>query len=282
MRRPFVILGAVAALALVVALLAPAVVPGLAPGATPGPSATLVPDVPVDDVVLAEARAIPIRTAALSASVAGTVSEIRVAVGGVVRAGDVLVLLDPGPIDAEIAVAQAAEIAANARAEQAAAASEQALQGVAVANAGVTQATAGVGAAEAARDLLPEDAVAARVRAADAEVEIARAALSAARSQLAGARAALTVARRAADAAAADAQRALASVASLELTRAGFTLVAPFDGTVAAVPAVAFERVVPGVVLVHLADSSGWRFETTDLGQAGAARCGPATASGSA
>lgn len=187
MRRLLLIVGAVLALVVVVVVLvAPGMVPGLSPGPTPGPSATLVPDVPVEDVLLAEARAVPVRTATVSAAVAGSVAEVRTALGAQVRAGDPLVLLDTSAVDAELAGARAALEGASARAQQAAAAADQALQGVAVASAGVTQATAGVRAASAARDLLPEDAEDARVRAADAEVEMARAALSAARSQLAG------------------------------------------------------------------------------------------------
>ncbi|MBM4409265.1 MAG: HlyD family efflux transporter periplasmic adaptor subunit, partial [Chloroflexi bacterium] len=146
------------------------------------------------------------------------------------------------------------------------------LEGVGAASAAVTQATAGVAAATAARDLVPEDAENARIRAADAEVEIARAALSGARSQLGAARAALTVACRAGDAAAADVERARAVVTGLEAARAKLTLTAPIDGAVAWLSVVRAEQVLPGVPLLRIADTSAWQFETTDLAQDGAVR----------
>ena len=326
MRRALVLAILVVAAGVAVVLLRPAIMgtPGTSPAATP------VPDVATSTDVVAEARAIPIRTASLGAAVSGTVTKV-VALGAKVAAGDTLIALDSGAADAQLVGAQAALNAATAQRDQADAAGTQADAAIAIAQAGVTQAEAGVAQAKAGvdqakagvaqakagvdqakatRDILPSgasnaqkrqaeavvngaqaqlDAATARVDAANAALDAADAALDAAnatvdvaqatlvqaRAQAESANAAKVVAKHAADVAEAERVRASSAVDAAEEARALYTVTAPFAGTVASVLIHEGELLPPGIVVVRVADMSGWTFETTDLAEAGAARIAP-------
>ena len=333
MRRALVLAILVVAAGVAVVLLRPAIMgtPGTSPAATP------VPDVATSTDVVAEARAIPIRTASLGAAVSGTVTKV-VALGAKVAAGDTLIALDSGVADAQLVGAQAALNAATAQRDQADAAGTQADAAIAIAQAGVTQAEAGVAQAKAGvdqakagvaqakagvdqakatRDILPSgasnaqkrqaeavvngaqaqlDAATARVDAANAALDAADAALDAAdaaldaanatvdvaqatlvqaRAQAESANAAKVVAKHAADVAEAERVRASSAVDAAEEARALYTVTAPFAGTVASVLIHEGELLPPGIVVVRVADMSGWTFETTDLAEAGAARIAP-------
>jgi len=294
------------------------------------PSATPVPQVATSTDIVAEARAIPIRTASLGVAVSGTVTKV-VALGAKVAAGDTLIALDSGSVDAQLVGAQAALNAATAQRDQADSAVTQADSAIAVAQAGVTQGQAavdqadagvtqakagvaqakagvaqgkaGVDQAKAARDILPSgasdaqkrqaqavvdgsqaqlDAATAGVDAANAGVVAANAALAAAegalvqaRAQVQSANAAKVVAGHAAETAEAERLRAASAVDAAKHARALYTLTAPFAGTVSQVLIHEGELLGPGIVVVRIADTSGWTFETTDLAEAGVAQIAP-------
>ena len=276
-------------------------------------SPTPVGPVAVSSDVVAEGRAIPIRTASLGVLTGGAITQIAV-LGEAVKTGDPLLALDARQADASLAEAQAGLAAATARRDQAAAAVDQsgstidatqaavteahagvdqATAGVDQAKAGVDQAKARVDEAKAARDILPDgastaqkrqadavvtgaqaqlDAAIAGVDSANAAVDAATAGLKQAEAQLQSAQAAKVVAQATATTAEAERVGAAAAVDVARATRDQLTVRAPFDGSVAFVAARVGEVAPPGVVLVRIAETSAWTFETTDLGAAGAAR----------
>jgi multidrug resistance efflux pump len=244
--------------AVVITIAAVVVVVGVDPTASsPTASAgSTLPPIEVEDQVVADGRAVPVRSVALAVEVPGTVASVPVRLGQEVKAGDVLVRMDTAAIDAELAGATAAAAAAAARSAQAEASVTQATEQVKVAEANLEQAQA---ALETARDRNTgeDEAVAAR---------------SAARAQVRAARAALVGAQEAAEAAAAEATRAAAAVTSLEIAKDGLILVATFAGTVASLDARAGEQVAAGIPLVRIVDPSDWEFVTTDLDESGIAR----------
>jgi multidrug efflux pump subunit AcrA (membrane-fusion protein) len=251
-RRPVVI----AAIAIVAVVAVAAVVfgPGIVGGPGAGASPTPPPPVAVPDEVTVEGRAVPSRAAELAVAVAGTVADIPVEEGDAVRAGSVLLQLDAGAAQAELDAATSGLDAATARAEQAAAAVSQA-------QASVDQAEAALRSAQAAEDQVPSGASAAAKRQAAAQVDVAEASLAGARAQLAGAEAAA----RAADADQARAEAAR-DAASIGLDR--HTISAPFAGTVVSIPAEEGALVSPGVIVVRIADTAAWTFETTEVDEA--------------
>lgn len=251
-RRPVVIaVIAVVAVAVVAVLV---MGPGLVGGPGAGASPTAPPPVAVPDEVTVEGRAVPARAAELAVAVAGTVADIPVEEGDAVRAGAVLLELDAGAAQAELDAATAGLDAATARAEQAAAAVSQA-------QAGVDQAEAALRSAQAAEDQVPSGASAATKRQAAAQVDVAEAALAGAQAQLEGAQAAA----RAADADQARAEAAR-DAASIGLDR--HTISAPFAGTVVSITVEEGALVSPGIVVVRVADTSAWTFETTEVDEA--------------
>ena len=244
--------------AVVITIAAVAVVVGVNPTAS-SPTASAgssLPPIEVEDQVVADGRAVPVKSVELAVEAPGTVVAVPVRLGQEVKAGDVLVRMDAAAIDAELAGATAAAEAATARSAQAEASVTQAAEQVKVAEANVEQAQA---ALETARDRNTgeDEAVAAR---------------SAARAQVRAAKAALVGAQEAAKAAAAEATRAAAAVTSVDIAKDGLTLVAPFAGTVASLDARAGEQVAAGIPLVRIADTSDWEFVTTDLDESGIAR----------
>ena len=266
------------------------------------PSPTLVPPVPRGDEVIAEGRALPVRAAVLGVESPGVVVSVA-PLGAQVAEGDPLIVLDPAAETAQVAQAEAgldaataALAQAQAAADQAAAAADAATAGVArataeldVARHGVTRSQAGLDEAEAARDALPDTASSALERQAKAVVQGAQAGLEQARSSRTAAEAVLaqTEAEAARAAAARDAAESAVAVAEAEVARAQAalsgaqgvlarrTVTAPFAGTVAASILAPGEYATPGLPIMRLGDPTGWIFETTDLGTAGAARIMP-------
>jgi len=251
-----IVVAVLAAIALTVVVVA--VIAGVGSG-SPAPSASSgasQPPVPIADQIVADGRAVPTRTAELTAEVPGTVATVPVELGQQVASGTTLVTIKTDAIDIDIAGASAAAEAATARSEQAAASVKQAAEQVAVAQADADRAQAALATARD-RNVGEDEAAAAR---------------DAARAQVRAAKAGLTAAQAGAKAADADARRAATAVASLEDTKAGYTLAAPFAGTVASIGASVGQQVSPGQVLVRIADTAAWVFETTDLDESGIAR----------
>ncbi len=269
MRRPaFLALLAV----LLIAIVAGGwLVLGRGGGATASPGAS-IPPVPPSTEVTADGRAVPARYAELGVAAPGSVVAVLVAAGDEVKSGDPLVRLDDTAARADVDAAMATVTAAEATAAQASAGVTQAEAGVAQAQAGVAGARAGVDRANAAHDAVPSGAPTSRKRIADADVAAARAALDAAQGAQRGARAALTGAQEAGAAADAEVTRAKAGLVGAQDALARLTLTAPFDGTVASLDARVGERAAPGVALVRVADTSGWRIETTNLDETTVAR----------
>ena len=83
------------------------------------------------------------------------------------------------------------------------------------------------------------------------------------------------VAQHAAEAAEAARVQASSAVDTATAARALYTVTAPFAGIVSSVLIHEGDFLAPGVVVVRIADTSGWTFETTDLAEAGAARIAP-------
>jgi multidrug resistance efflux pump len=243
---------------------------GRTPGSDAAASPTL-PPVPPSTSVVADAKAVPIRRAELSAPAgAGTVAEVLVAPGATVAADAPLVRFDSSLANADVASAQAALAGADAEADRATAAVAQAEAQVEAATASIEEAKAGVTAADAQRDGTPSGTRARR--AANAEVSRAIAAVDAARAQRDAARRAVDVATAASAAATAEQARAKAAVVAAEATRDDLTVKAPFAGVVASIDARVGEDVAPGTIVARVADPSGWRFETTDLDETSVGR----------
>ena len=237
--------------------------------ATPAPS---IPPVPPSTEIVADGRVVPLRFAELGAAIPGTIVEVLAAEGDSVVAGAPLVRLDSAAAQAELDAATAAVATADAGVARAAAGVTQAAATVDAAEAAVDQAIAGVSRARAARDALPSSASSAQGRAADAEIDASRAALAGARANLRGARASAAAAAGAATAARAEVDRAKAGLAAAQAGLEQLTIAAPFAGTVASLDARVGERAAPGVVLVRVAGTTGWRIETTDLDETTVAR----------
>ncbi len=236
---------------------------GRAPGGDATASPTLPPVAPSTTVV-ADARAVPVRRAELSAPAgAGTVIEVLAAEGERVAAGAPLIRFDPVLAEADVASAKAALDAATANVTQAEAAAEQAAAQVDVATASIEEAKAAVIAADAQRDGTPSGSRARR--AANAEVSRAQAALDGARAQREVARHASDGADAAATAATAELARAQAAHDAAVAAQEDLTVTAPFAGVVASLAAQVGETVGPGTVVARIADPVGWQFETTDL-----------------
>ncbi len=87
---------------------------GAAPTPTPKPMPTL-PAIKVSSRVVAEGKVVPVKGAALSFSVAGTVSQVLVSVGERVNAGTVIARLDTRQLELQLAQAEANLAAAQAR-----------------------------------------------------------------------------------------------------------------------------------------------------------------------
>ncbi len=254
---------------------------------TAGP-APVLPPVRAAEEVVAEARVVPVRSASLSFSTGGVVSEIVVAEGDRVAAGQALIRLATArqlaarvaQAEAGLAQAQArlAELRAGARPEEIASAravheaAQQKLQ------------RGGTALHLAELDLHRTEQLYGDGAVARGDVDRARAAYDSARADLDAARADLRRAQAQLDLlehgvrpetlAAADAELAAAAAGRREavVALADTELRAPFAGAVAAVEVKVGEFVPPGVPVVRLADTSSWILETTDLTELGVAR----------
>jgi HlyD family secretion protein len=241
---------------------------GMVAGATPSPS---IGPVPAPDSVVSDGEVIPVRSVDLAPAGGGRVTTVA-AEGSQVRAGDVVLAIDPTQADAAIGVATAAVPIAEAQAAQAASAASQARGALTVAKYTREQAHATWDAAGATRDALPSGASKATKRAADANTRAAKAAYQAADAQWKAARVAVTTADDAAKAATAEVVRANAGVAQARAARAQLDVTAPFAGVVAFAGPSAGEVATPGVVAIRIADVSAWRVQTTNMDETGVAR----------
>lgn len=79
-------------------------------------------------------------------------------------------------------------------------------------------------------------------------------------------------------AAGAELDRATAGLSAAVVAAIQLTVTAPFAGTIASLDARVGEQAAPGIALVRLADTSGWRIETTDLDETTVARVAPGAA----
>ena len=154
--------------------------------------------------------------------------------------------------NAALAAVEAAQVALDNLRDGATAAQQSA------ASSGVAAATARQDAAQADLDLLLAGGSAGAIAAAEANRDGARAALAEAKARHAAAEAAVGQA----EAGVVGAEAALAAAQTALDDR---TLVAPFDGVVADLPAAVGEVAQAGAPAAVVADFSGWLIETTDL-----------------
>lgn len=168
-----------------------------ASGEPPAPAAAPTA-APASGAVLAEARVVPARYAALSFLVAGTLEQVLVREGDTVAAGDTIARLDAGEAAASLARAEAQLKAAEARLQDLL--DGPRAEDLAVAEAQLRQAQAQLTAAEGS--VTPEDLRAAREQIAAAQAALERlrpgaagADVRAAQAQLDGAQANLAVQR---------------------------------------------------------------------------------------
>jgi HlyD family secretion protein len=228
---------------------------------------------------LAASGTIEATTVTVSPEVAGKAAEVLAAEGDTVAAGDVLVRLDGGVLEAQRGQAEAAVATAQAGVAAAKAAVSAASSNVALLEAGPSAAQLAVArrqvdqadtAYQAARTAYDDLSSTARGTAAGKAVKArrdgAKAALATARAQydlvaagardeqLAAARAQVDSAKAQVDAATAQLAAAEAGRAVLDAQLAKLTLVAPAAGTVLARTIEPGETVTPGAALLELGD----------------------------
>ena len=205
-----------------------------------------LPAVKASNRVVSEAIVVPVRSAKLSLSSGGIVTQVLVEEGDTVETGQLLVRLDSARLAASVKGAEASLSRAQAALSQLKARPYK--EEVAAARAVLSRAIL--------EQLRSREEAKAVLAAADAEVKRAQAQLEA---LLAGA--------RPEEIAAAEADIALAE-SGLDQARAALDetqLRAPFSGTIAALDVKVGEQVTPGTALVRLANLSEWQVETTDL-----------------
>jgi membrane fusion protein, multidrug efflux system len=177
-------------------------------------------------------------TTLVSSRVAGQVMRLLVRDNQEVRAGDVLVELDPR--DYEAALSQARAALASAQSDEAQASAQLEVAEARVAEANASEAAAAADAQRAANDLKRYQSVEARAISKTILDQIttqsrsSAAQLRSARSQLTGARAGATVSRAAIQSAKAAVGVAQARVQQAELNLSYTTIVAPVDARVTA------------------------------------------------
>ncbi len=212
-------------------------------------STALAQAVKADDRVIADAKVVPVRSAALSLPQGGRVSEVLVAEGDQVKPDQLLVRLDHARQAAAVAEAEAGLHRAQAELDTLKSGARP--QEIDAAQAALDGAQA---QAEIAKNQFgsrsKQVAVAqADVRRAAAQLDLIRAGTRA--ETLAGAEASVAAAQAALD-------QAKASLAETELR-------APFGGTVGGVDVKVGEGGTPGAPAVRLADLSAWQIETDNL-----------------
>ena len=191
-------------------------------------------------------------TATLSARILATVREVRVSPGDRVRAGQPLVVLDGGDLAAGARAARSAALAAE--------------QGAQAAAAELQSAEAGLALARASHDRIAS--LQARRSATEQELDDAIAMLRGAEARVTGASARVSQA-----AAAVESARASSDQAST--TESFTTIAAPFDGLVTGKMVEPGITASPGVPLLRLEDTRGFRLEVhVDASRAGWVRNG--------
>lgn len=217
-------------------------------------SADEIPPIKAPDVVIADAKVVPVRSATLSFATSGTLSGVMVNEGERVEAGQPLLRLDDARQRAAVTQAEAqlrrveaylAQLKSGARPQE------------------IESAAAAVDAARAQLSKVKVVGPPLEVTVADAEVRRLEAQLDLIKSG-----------ERPENIAAAEADVAAAK-ASLELARVALNeteLAAPFAGVVAALLPNVGEYVAPGTAAVRLADDSAWQLETDDLTELGVVR----------
>ncbi len=243
-------------------------VPDAAGSDTPGPApvaSTTVPGLAAS----AEGEVRPLRVSELAFGVSGVLAERYVEVGQSVAANAPLLRLDDGDQRARLSEAEAGLATATAQVEVARSAEASAVEQVAAAEAAVRAAEAARDAAEAALRLTATQAEATQAQA-RANFRQAEAGVSQARATVSQARAA--VAQAQAEVVRSEAQRnqAEAARASAALAVERRILRAPFAGRVVALQPEVGESVAvasggPAAGAVTLADTTGWRVDTTNL-----------------
>lgn len=201
---------------------------------------TSVPAVVEAGTVVADGTVLPVKRAELAFPVAGRVSEVPVAEGDTVTAGQLLLGLDDTAAQAAVAAADADVAAAQAAAAQAEALVEAAQESVK--------------RAEATKDGMDDDLADWRFDVVNAEIRMGRAQVKAAEADVTRVQALLSAAQARAD-------QARAALDEL-------TVEAPFAGTVASVAVKVGDEVVPALVVVRIADLTAWKIETDDLSEA--------------
>ncbi len=273
-----------------------------APKPTPTPETALNE---YDNLITASGTLVPAKRANLSFKMAGQVVQIPPKQGDVVKQGDALMRLDDAELRAGVAVAQAQldQLLAGATREQIAAA-QAALEvaqaqlakvragataeDIAIAKATLDRAQAGLQDAQAAYDKIKDDPAAgmypqaAAYQAAVQQLSIAQAGyqkvlkgatpedIRIAEANVSAAQAEVKRVQAGARAEEIAAGQARLSQAKAALVAA--TLVAPFDGTIAAINIKEGEMATPGVPVVTLGDLTGLRLETDDLSETNVGR----------
>lgn len=268
-----------------------------APVAAPGP-------VKAGDKVIADAKVVPVKSAALAFPTGGTVAEVLVKEGQRVEAGQVLARLNGSQRAAAVAQAAAqvqraqlhvGELKAGARPEEIAAA-RAALESAQAQLDRVRLPATTAELSAAAAEVLRAEADVVRLPSSDPTVAVAKAALATAQARLAQLRKGprpediavvaaevrraqaaldLTVAGARPEtvaAAEADAAATRPAVDQAQAALAETELRAPFAGTVATLDLKPGEYVTPGAPVVRLADLSAWQLETDDLTEIKAAQ----------
>lgn len=269
---------------------------------TPTPVAALAD---FENLVTASGTLVPVKRANLSFKVPGQVAKVSAAPGDIVKAGEMLVLLESGELKAAVAMAQAqlAQLKAGATKEDIAVAlatldaaraqldkmrASATVEEIAIAKAGLDRAAAALRDAQSAYDKVKDDpavgmfpqSAALQLASQDyrvAQARYAQVAKGAGAEDIRVAESAVGVAQANLDRVKAGArpEEIAAAQARLDQAQAGLdaaTLAAPFAGTVAAVNVKEGEMVSPGVSVVTLGDLSHLRLETDDLSETNIAR----------
>lgn len=223
------------------------------PTPTPQPLPPAVSQ-PVSSVARAAGTIVPVQKAALSVAGAGRVAQVAVNVGDAVQAGDLLLALDEGAAQAQLAQAQAALLRAQANLAALQAGPQPAQ---------VEAAQARLDAAQARLDQFVLDRL--LTPATPSQLAEAQAQVRSAQAELA----LLTAAVRPSALAAAQAlvAEAEAGVQAAQNGLAQTRLTAPFAGTITAVAIAPGEMALPGQPLLTLADLGRLQVETTDLSE---------------
>jgi len=203
------------------------------------------------DLVVSEARVVPIRHADLAFTTSGVVAEVLVDEGSEVEAGDVLVRLDPGRLSAAVSQAEADLRRSQARLAELQAGSLP--EEIEIMQAAFDAAQAGF--SKVKHRLTQEDLVIAEAEVRQAAAELSRVKAGPRTETIAMAEAEVTAARAALD-------QAMVALKEAEIR-------APFSGVVATLAVTVGEYVAPGVTVARLADFSSWRIETVDLTELG-------------